>query len=75
MVYPLLKAGEAERFSRANRASTERIKALSIKVPDIDIQNEVATQLVELERQLSVLENLLDENSDKKQAILDKYLK
>lgn len=38
LVYPLLKAGEHERFSRANRASTERIKALSIRVPSIDIQ-------------------------------------
>lgn len=38
LVYPLLKAGEHERFSRANRASTERIKALTIRIPSINTE-------------------------------------
>ena len=75
LVYPLLKSGEAERFSRANRASTERIKALSIVVPDIEVQNKIAERLIELEVEMSTLKESLNKCSNKKQAILDKYLK
>ncbi len=46
LVYPLLKAGEHERFSRANRASTERIKALTIRIPSIDIQKNTVTKVI-----------------------------
>ena len=75
LVYPLLKAGEAERFSRANRASTERIKALNIMLPDIKVQNEVAEKLIELETEMSTLKETLSRCNEQKQAILDKYLK
>lgn len=75
LVYPLLKAGEAERFSRANRASTERIKALSIMLPDINVQNEVAEKLIELETEMLTLKDSLSKCAEKKQTILDKYLK
>lgn len=75
LVYPLLKAGEAERFSRANRASTERIKALSIMLPDINVQNEVAEKLIELETEMLTLKDSLSKCAEKKQVILDKYLK
>lgn len=75
LVYPLLKAGETERFSRANRASMERIKALSIKVPDIKTQNETAKRLLKLEAEIATLNETLNQCAEKKQAILDKYLK
>lgn len=75
LVYPLLKVGETERFSRANRASMERIKALSIKLPDIKTQNETAKRLLKLEAEISTLNETLNQCAEKKQAILDKYLK
>ena len=75
LVYPLLKVGEAERFSRANRASTERIKALNIMLPDIKVQNEVAEKLIELETEMLTLKETLSRCNEQKQAILDKYLK
>lgn len=75
LVYPLLKAGEAERFSRSNRASTERVKALSIMLPNIDTQNEVARQLVSMENEIAELKSKMQECIIKKQEILDKYLK
>lgn len=75
LVYPLLKAGESERFSRANRASTERIKALNIMLPDIKVQNEVAEKLIELETEMSTLEESLSKYTEKKQTVLDKFLK
>ena len=75
LVYPLLKAGEAERFSRSNRASTERVKSLTIKLPDIDIQNETVRQLLLMEEEIAELKNRMHECTVMKQQILDKYLK
>lgn len=75
LVWPLLKAGETERFSRSNRASTERVKALSIMLPDIDTQNEVAQQMVSMENEIAELKNKMQDCILKKQSILDQYLK
>ena len=75
MVYPLLKAGEHERFSRANRASTERIKALTIRVPSIEIQRETVTKVIEKENKIKILRTQMEECQSRKQSILDKYLK
>ena len=75
LVYPLLKAGEIERFSRSNRASTERVKALSIMLPNIDTQNEVAQKLISMENEIAELKRKMQECIIKKQEILDKYLK
>lgn len=75
LTYPLLKAGESERFSRANRASTERIKALTIMVPNIDIQNDVVKKVIELDKKLLSLYEVLKISTEKKQEILDKYLR
>lgn len=75
LVYPLMKVGDAERFSRSNRASIERVKALSIMLPDIDTQNKVAQQLVSMENEIAELKSKMQECIIKKQEILDKYLK
>lgn len=75
MVYPLLKAGEHERFSRANRASTERIKALTIRVPSIEIQRETVAKVIEIENKIETLRMQMEECQSRKQSILDKYLK
>lgn len=75
LVYPLLKAGEHERFSRANRASTERIKALTIRVPSLEIQKATVLKIIEIENKIEELNNRMEECKKHKQAILDKYLK
>lgn len=75
LVYPLLKAGEHERFSRSNRASTERIKALTIRVPSIEIQQATVLKITEIEKKIKVLKQKIKEYTNSKQAILDKYLK
>lgn len=75
LVYPLLKAGEHERFSRANRASTERIKALTIRIPSIDIQKNTVTKVIEIENGINTLKQKMKECKYQKQVILDKYLK
>ena len=75
LVFPLLKAGEMERFSRSNRASTERIRALSLMLPPIYIQQQVVNQVKPLEKEANILRQLIGACSEKKQAILNKYLK
>ena len=75
LTYPLLKAGEQERFSRANRASTERIRALSITVPDIDTQKDVVTTVLKCEAKIAEAQAIINSSAERKQAILDKYLK
>ena len=75
LVYPLLKAGEHERFSRANRASTERIKALTIRVPSIDMQRETIARVLEIENKIDELKQQIAVCQSNKQSILDKYLK
>lgn len=75
LVYPLLKAGEHERFSRANRASTERIKALTIRIPSINIQKNTVTKVIEIENEINTLKQKMKECKYQKQVILDKYLK
>lgn len=75
LTYPLLKAGEQERFSRANRASTERVRTLVITVPDIDTQKDVVAKVFEYEAQIAEAKSIIDDSAKRKQAILDKYLK
>lgn len=75
LTYPLLKAGKRERFSRANRASTERVHLLTITVPDIDTQKDVVAKVLECETQIAKAKSIIDNSAKRKQAILDKYLK
>lgn len=75
LTYPLLKAGEKEHFSRVNRASTERVRALTITVPDIDIQKTVVEEVCKYESVIAESESVIAEALKRKQAILDKYLK
>ena len=75
LTYPLLKAGERERFSRANRASTERVRSLTITVPDIDTQKDVVAKVRECEALIAEANSIIDNSAKRKQAILDKYLK
>ena len=75
LTYPLFKAGERERFSRANRASTERVRSLTITVPDIDTQKDVVAKVRECETLIAEANSIIDNSAKRKQAILDKYLK
>lgn len=48
---------------------------MNIMLPDINVQNEVAEKLIELETKISTLKDSLSKCAEKKQAILSKYLK
>lgn len=75
LVYPLQKEGETQRFSRVNRASTERIRSLIIQVPSIEDQKEVVEKLSKIDEEISKAKLYVANASSAKQAILDKYLK
>lgn len=75
LVYPLQKEGETQRFSRVNRASTERIRSLIIQVPSIEVQKEVVEKLSKIDEEISKAKQYVANASSAKQTILDKYLK
>lgn len=75
LVYPLQKEGETQRFSRVNRASTERIRSLIIQVPSIEVQKEVVEKMIKIDEEISKAKQYVANASSAKQAILDKYLK
>ncbi len=69
------KAGQEVRFSRNHRASIDRIKGLSIKVPSFKIQEQLADKIEKLEKQIFEAKEILNSSSKKKQKIMDEYLK
>ena len=70
----LYETGKLEKFSRTLRASIERITALTVKLPGIDVQKAAVEQIVKLERQIADARQILDAAAEKRQAILNKYL-
>lgn len=49
--------GEHEKFSRSNRASTQRIRNLSIQVPDIEIQKQIMSEMKSIDEQIHTIDN------------------
>ncbi len=67
-------AGIENRFSRSNRASTERVKGINIKAPSIQEQLEVISKIETLETQINEAKKVIDEAKEKKEEILRRYL-
>ncbi|WP_230656336.1 restriction endonuclease subunit S [Psychrobacter sp. I-STPA10] len=74
LTWILEKAGEVERFSRHYRASSERIKNLTLAVADITIQNQVIEEVDVLEDEINQAQNVIDTAHDRKQQIIKQYL-
>ena len=72
--FALEKEGIEKRFSRTYRASTDRIKALSIKAPSIEEQNKFVKKLEESEIQIIKAQKIIDNIKVNKEKILKKYL-
>ena len=68
------KIGTEMRFSRSNRASTERIKNLSIQVPPIEIQETIIAEIEVLEQTINENQTIINNAAMQKQAIIQKYL-
>ena len=72
--FALEQEGIEKRFSRSNRASTERIKALTIKAPSITEQKNFVEKLEKFELQINKAQKIIDSAKVKKEEILRKYL-
>jgi len=75
LAWLLNKAGQAVDFSRTHRASMDRIKGLSVKVPSIKEQKKVVTKIEKLEQKIIQAQKTIESAPQQKQAILDKHLK
>lgn len=70
----LEKAGQEVHFSRNHRASINRIKGLSVNVPDKKIQNEMVNKIEKLEQKIKQAQAIIEKAPQEKQQILDNFL-
>lgn len=75
LAWVLDKAGKERGFTRSLRASIDRVKRLTIQLPPIDKQREVAEKVFELENLITAAKLTLVELDTKRQSILDEYLR
>lgn len=73
-MFALEEAGKAARFSRTLRASTDRIKALTIQLPSLKEQNKFVQIYRNAQKQIEEMEQVISSAPVRKQVILDKYL-
>ncbi len=74
LAWVLHREGEAVRFSRTHRASTDRVKGISIKAPSFAEQESLVKKIQKLEDEIKKAELIVESASEKKQDILKKYL-
>ena len=68
------KEGFNSRFSRSNRASIDRVSNLQIYLPSIEKQNEVISQVVEIENKIEKLEENMNKLNQEKTDIVNTIL-
>ena len=66
--------GEYEKFSRSNRASTQRIKSLTIQVPDLSIQKEILSMLNKFAEDIHFDKMTVSDIDKKSRKILVNYI-
>jgi len=74
LAWVLEQEGKRRGFSRSLRASIDRIKRLTVKLPHIEKQKEIAERVFEYEAQIVVLKKKFGEIESRKQKILANYL-
>ena len=65
MALALQVEGEFERFSRSNRASTQRISNLIIQIPSVADQQKVVDEIEAINKKISDEQAIIDEQSEK----------
>jgi len=74
LTWALREEGKRVGFTRTHRASTQRIKALTIESPSIEIQNEIILKIQILEAKITQSKLIVESASDRKQEVLRRYL-
>lgn len=69
MALALQIEGEFERFSRSNRASTQRISNLIIQVPSVADQQKVVDEIEDIDKKISAEQNLGNAQNDAQERI------
>ena len=72
--FALYQEGLIKRFSRSNRASTARIKAIIIKIPLKNIQQTFSKRVEEIELKINQNQKIINNSESKKEDILRRYL-
>ncbi|HEF6383577.1 TPA: restriction endonuclease subunit S [Campylobacter jejuni] len=70
----LNEAGKKQGFSRKLRASIDRIKALRVKLPSLEFQDQIADIIDKIEKKINEYKIELDRLEKEKEKILQKYL-
>lgn len=66
--------GEYEKFSRSNRASTQRIKSLTIQVPEMDIQQQIVDMMKKFANDIRYNKIKLSDIDKKSRNLLADYI-
>jgi restriction endonuclease S subunit len=61
-------------FSRNFRASVNRIRGLSVKVPPLPDQQKIVSKIEKLEKEIQSLQDQLAQTAGQKELCLKKYL-
>lgn len=69
MALALQIEGEFERFSRSNRASTQRISNLIIQVPSVADQQSIVDVIEDIDKKISAEQNLGNAQNDAQERI------
>lgn len=71
----LEREGKKMGFSRAYRASIDRIEGITFVVPDIIVQNQTMQKVLEYEAKIKELETVLKSLDDKKTDVINSFIK
>lgn len=71
MALALQVEGEFERFSRSNRASTQRIANLIIQVPSVADQQKVIDEIEAIDKKIADEQAIITEQSEKVKSKFD----
>ncbi|MDR1543160.1 MAG: restriction endonuclease subunit S, partial [Prevotellaceae bacterium] len=74
LAWVLNKEGITQNFSRTLRASIDRIKGLSVKVPPLSEQQKIVAEIEKIEVQIAEAQKIIDSMPVLKNEVLKKYL-
>lgn len=74
LAFVLEKEGKALEFSRTKRASIDRVQGIKIPVPPLETQQEIVSEIEDIENKIVDLEKIIASIPKEKEAVLRKYL-
>ncbi len=75
LAYVFEQEGKKEGFKRSYRASIDRIEAMSVTLPPFAEQQKIVRKISALEDKIAAAKKIMSECPERKQAVLDKWLR